>query len=467
VTELTAAPINPQSQQSFQNIVGSHTFNLIALCLTSIVFSLGKLTAYAADQNGFFSYSASAMALSQSLVIVSLSFFGRALRRVSQERMQIALTLLAILLANIFGSILFETILHSWNLEPITQSFFQRVISLLFSTFLYLGFGWTIRALGRNFAQVKLANELLAELSKKQLELSRDIRDARAFSTRELSLEIQSTLLTIDTFTTSNSVGQKLEAEIGKLKTVFSKIESQLSQIRNRFPGPTGASKNFSIARYSLPEIVSAGIKPNGGLPVLVSTTAFFGFSSWLSFFMDERHAAFWGISLSTMSFGIFFGYEKYISSKLVTRAILIRILVFELFVISYLFFWLLILGYFAGDDSGAYLAALVFAAIPFLFFNAGIVLIGVVTSSQVRREQLVLQASNLRTDLAALERIRSDEDKVWKSLFAGDISLSPTTASVILRDATIAKEQDQVALATTNANALWNSVLVKMANLT
>jgi hypothetical protein len=67
---------------------------------------------------------------------------------------------------------------------------------------------------------------------------------------------------------------------------------------------------------------------------------------------------------------------------------------------------------------------------------------------------------------MADLEKIRSDEDKVWKSLFVGDIALSPTTASVILRDATLTKDYDRVVAAIPNVNALWNIVLSKLPAL-
>lgn len=182
---------------------------------------------------------------------------------------------------------------------------------------------------------------------------------------------------------------------------------------------------------------------------------------------MNELHAAFWGITLSALSYCIFFCYEKYLAPRLLRQVLIIRIFAFELVVVSYLFFWLLILGYFAGDDFGAYSAALAYAAIPFIFLNGGAVLGGVVISSLDQREELTIQASLLRQDLAKLEQIRSDEDKVWKSLFAGDIALSPTTASVILRDSTMATDNQQVLSALRNVNSLWNSVLKKISNTT
>jgi hypothetical protein len=182
---------------------------------------------------------------------------------------------------------------------------------------------------------------------------------------------------------------------------------------------------------------------------------------------MNELHAAFWGMALSMLSFVIFFGYEKYIGSKLLKMSLLFRILAFETFIVIYLFFWLLILGFFAGDNSSAYGAALVYAVIPFVFFNSGLVMNGLVVSSQELCTQLAEQAEILENELAALVQIRNDEAKVWKSLFAGDISLSPTAASVILRDATLSKGQERVALAIANVSTLWNSLLDKISHVT
>ena len=243
-------------------------------------------------------------------------------------------------------------------------------------------------------------------------------------------------------------------------------IEVQSNQIANRFPGTVRMPKIFSKVKYSAAVIISASTNPNKALPIVISVVGFFGFSSWLSFFMDELHAAFWGTVLSALSYAIFFAHQKYIVTKLQAKSSFIRILVFEILVTTYLFLWLLILGFFAGDNSASYGAALAYVAIPFIFFNGGAVLGGVIISSQEQREQLTKQASSLRKDLAELEQIRNSEDKGWKSLFAGDIALSPTTASVILRDATMTKEHNLVAVAVKNANVLWKSVLVKISNV-
>lgn len=467
MTELTTAPPSPGSRRLFQNLVGPHTFDLVALSLASLVFGLGRLTVYAADKNESFVYSACAIAISQTIATVSLLFLGRAILRISSEKLRIILSVAAILLANIFGTILLEVILNSWNFDPIPQSLFQRAISLLFTTFIYLGFGWVRNVLNGNFMQVNLAKGLLERLSTQQIELTQEIRDSRTFTIREISLEIQSTLGALDNFNSVDSPKPELAQKIIELQTVMSKIEVQVNMISNRFPGTLRMPKIYSKVRYSVSGIIWASTKPNRALPVVISVIAFFGFSSWLSFFMDEILAAFWGVILSTLSYGIFLAHQKYVAAKMQEKTVLFRILVFELLVITYLFLWLLLLGFFAGDNSASYGAALAYTVIPFIFFNGGAVIGGVIVSSQDQRELLTKQAYSLRKDLAELEQIRNEEDKVWKSLFAGDVALSPTTASVILRDATMTREHDLVATAVTNVNALWISVLVKISNLT
>lgn len=467
MTELTSTPLSPRSRTLFQNFAGPHTFDLFALSLAGLVIALGRLTVYAADKSESIIYSACAIAISQCLVSVLLLILGRTILLVAREKLRLSLVVALLLIANVFGTILFEAILSSWNFDPIAQSTFQRAISLLFTTFVYLGFGLVRQVLNGNFVQVRLAKGLLETLSSRQTEITREIRDSRTYSIREISLEIQSTTGNLDNFAASDSANQDLVREIDELQIILKEIEVRSSQIANRFPGTVRMPKIYSKVRYSAAVIISASTKPNKTLPIIISVLAFFGFSSWLSFFMNALHTAIWSASLSVFSYGIFFLHQKYVATKLQAKSLLLHILIFEILITTYLFFWLLILGFFAGDNAATYGAALAYVAIPFIFFNGGAILGGVIISSQAQREQLTKQAVSLRKDLAELEQIRNAEDKVWKSLFACDIALSPTTASVILRDATMTKEPDLVAIAVTNANALWNSVLAKVSNVT
>jgi hypothetical protein len=293
--------------------------------------------------------------------------------------------------------------------------------------------------------------------------LSSTIKDARTFAIREVSLEIQSTRGTLDNFVATSTRSHETDDQINQLQKTLDEVESRVSKISNQFPSYVRIPKINARSRITFVDVVNASTQQNQALPGLISVFAFFGFSSWLSYFLADVNAFVWGTILSASSFVIFWAYEKFLVKQLVAQPIFIRVLVYEVIVISYLFFWLVILGFFAGDNSEAYGAALAYAAIPFVFFNGGAVLGGIVRLSQEHRDNLTTNASSLRKVMAELEQIRSEEDKVWKSLFVGDIALSPTTASVILRDATLTKDHDRVVAAIPNVNALWTSVLLKL----
>ena len=463
MTQSTFVAISPKGRKLLQDLVGPDTFNLVSLSLAALVFSLGRLTVYAADQSQYLIYSLSALAISQTLVVITLSIIGKFLFHAPARKLLPAFVVTAIVIVNVLGTILFELILRSWNLEPIPQSIFQRAISLSFTTFIYLGLGWVSAALDMNFKQVKLGKELLTNLSKQQLELSLTIRDARTFAIREVSLEIQSTRGSLENFAATSDHNPEIDSQIIQLQKTLDEVENRVISISSLFPVKVRVPKVSEKSNYSFFSVVNASTKKNEALPGLISAFAFFGFSSWLSYFLDDAYALLWGTILSISSFVIFWAYEKYVVANVLTQPVSVRVVIYETIVVSYLFFWLVILGFFAGDDSGAYGAALAYAVIPFVFFNGGAVLGGIVTLSQERRESLTAQAGTLRKDMADLEKIRSDEDKVWKSLFVGDIALSPTTASVILRDATLTKDYDRVVAAIPNVNTLWNTVLSKL----
>ena len=466
MTQLTFVAISPNARKLLQDLVGPATLNVFSLSLAALVFSLGRLTVYAADQSQYLVYSLSALAISQTLVVITLLIIGKFLFRAPARKLLSAFVVTAILVVNSLGAILFELILRNWNLEPIPQSLFQRAISLSFTTFIYLGIGWVAAALDMNFKQVKLGKELLTSLSKQQLELSLKIRDARTFAIREISLEIQSTRGSLENFAATSDHNPELDVRINQLQNTLNEVQNRVGNISSLFPVTVRAPKVSVKSNYSIISVINASTKKNEALPGLISAFAFFGFSSWLSYFLDDAFALFWGTILSISSFVIFWAYEKYVVAKVLTQPVSVRVLIYESIVIFYLYFWLIILGFFAGDNASAYGAALAYAAIPFVFFNGGAVLGGIVTLSQERRDNLTAQAATLRKDMADLVKIRSDEEKVWKSLFVGDIALSPTTASVILRDATLTKDLDRVMAAIPKVNTLWMAVLSKLPAL-
>lgn len=456
-------PSNHWSHTLIYQLSSLQTFQVITLILASTVVSLGKLTVYAASADGILVYSSAAIAISQTAAALLLFGLSKLVLRISRLSLRFVTIVTIVLLANVMATILFEFIFFVWNIETIQQSPFQRFISFSFAVFTYLGFGWLTHVLTRNFSEVDLAKGLIANLSKQQYETSQTILEARTFASREISLEIQSTRGTIENLILTSDLEKSINSEITKLRRVIDEVELRVHRISRRLPATHKFQKGFSSSRISLSGIIDSSTRGTKFLPGLIAVVAFFGFCNWLGYFMSEFNAAIWGLVLSSISFGVFLSYERFVVPFLLQKSSVIRLVVFEIVILGYLFFWLVILGFFAGDNSSAYGAASVYAVIPFVFFNIGIFISGVILSSQEQRERLTIQATALRSDLYELEKIRSNEDEVWKSLFAGDIASSPTTASVILRDASISSDQNRIVDVIPNVNKLWSSVLQKL----
>ena len=454
-------------QIRMHQLTGLQYLHLIPLTIASLFVALGKFAVYAADQSESVLYSASAILMAHTVAVVVLFVAGKFIMRIPGNAPQIMGAIFAVVITNVFSAFLFRSILNNWNLDHIFQTVFQQFISLSFAAFIYLGMAWVFFTLTSNFNDVELAHNLLTDLSKKQLETTLLIRDSRTYAVREISLEIQSTRGTLANLNRTSDDATYNADGIWQLEGTLNKIENLVNKISGRFPGPVIMPNVYSKVRYSVSLVLSASASHNSFLPRLIAVVSFFGFCSWLSYFMSGLNAVFWGVILSSLSFGVFWLYEEYLVTRLAQKPNLIRIFAYETVVIAYLISWLLILGYFAGDNSGSYNAALAYAAIPFLFFNAGAILNGVISSSQQQRAQLTQQALLLRNDLAELEQIRKDEDRIWKLLFAGDIALSPTTASVMLRDAAVAKDTNQIFTIVANVDSLWNSVLLKLRTAT
>jgi hypothetical protein len=96
--------ISPKGRKLLQDLVGPDTFSLVSLSLAALVFSLGRLTVYAADQSQYLVYSLSALAISQTLVVITLSIIGKFLFHAPARKLLPAFVVTAIVVVNILAA---------------------------------------------------------------------------------------------------------------------------------------------------------------------------------------------------------------------------------------------------------------------------------------------------------------------------------------------------------------------------
>ena len=247
------------------------------------------------------------------------------------------------------------------------------------------------------------------------------------------------------------------------LKLSLSKIEESVRYKTKALPNRASGLRQISGKYNSLSFMIDNVKRENSYLPIAMAVISLFGLGTWLGYFVDTRSVFFWGSALSLIGYAIFWIYIKLVAPKLLRLSLVFRVICFELLLITYLFFWLLLLGFIAGDSSSSYSTALVNAIIPFLLFNGASVTGGILHSTQIHRAELQMQALELRISLKELEALRALEENIWKSLFAGDIGHSPTTASVMLQDLTVTGNGQKLSEVLSSVIAIWKSVETKL----
>ncbi len=428
-----------------------------------MIVSLNKISVITFSTLDPLIYVASAVILSQMIAIVFLALIGKAISRVINLVLRVTLLVSAYGISNLVANKILELLFNAWSLELVTPSTWQALISVIFSTLIFLGSSWVVHLITGNMNQVSTADGIVDELFRERQRLIQIVNDGRNFAGRELSLEVQASRSALESLESNSGLTEESSADLEALRQTLSKVgmktQASTSSISNRASGPSQISRKY----YLFNPIIDYLKRENSFLPISMALISLFGFGTWLGYFVDARGIVLWGSTLSLVGYGVFWTYVKLLAPRLVRLPIVFRILFFEVLLIFYLFFWFLLLGFIAGDNSSSYSVALANAIAPFLLFNGAAAIGGVLNSTQIYRAELLVQTSELRISLMELEATRNLEEDIWKSLFAGDIVNSPTTASVMLNDLSVAGDTQKISEALPGILAIWNSVETKL----
>jgi hypothetical protein len=124
--------------------------------------------------------------------------------------------------------------------------------------------------------------------------------------------------------------------------------------------------------------------------------------------------------------------------------------------VLVYVLLWTLTIGFVAGDVQVGYNLAIASALIPFALLNVAAFGIGLIASSQKYRAALAVLAESLSQELISLEKIRNKEVDSFRSIFGGELQHSPTSASVIMREAASNGDYQHQVVAIEKATEIW-----------
>jgi hypothetical protein len=447
-------------------VCGPHAFDFIPVFLASMFIALGATTVAVSASEDPGIYTASAVLLSKAISVTFLVSVGNLILRVKSLSARTVLVITAYFVSSLVANAAMNLLLAAWNINPIERQLWQILFASLFATFIYLGANWSTHAIYENLYQVRTARNILDDLSGQRSELIRSVNEGRIFVARELSLEVQSTLGSIETIESKITVSGINSGELDQLKSSLSEVTVRVSALSQRFPDSTQQTKSNLNPRHTLRYFLESVTSENRYLPALMALLSLFGLGTWLGYLTDSTNILIWGSVLSLVGFVVFWLYLKILIPLIPRRMIMLRITVLEMLLLLYLFFWFVLIGFITGDNATAYGVALANSVIPFITFNAAVVLGGVLRTTQAQRSQLLAQAMELRAALKEIEELRKTEESLWKILFAGDIASSPTTASVMLRDVSLSGDQTRLAELLPNVVTIWSSVAQQLPSV-
>lgn len=444
-------------------ISGPRAFSVTSLILATTFVTLNRISVIAFEVSDPLIYVASAVILSQMIAFVVLIFAGKGILQVTNLAVRTTLVITAYFVATILANEIIKLLFQSWNIDQISPPTWQIMLNLIFTTLIFLGFSWVGHFISGNLYQVTTAREIVDELFRERQRLIQIINDGRNFAGRELSLEVEASRAAIELCESKYEIAESDLLNFESLNLSLSKIEESVRDKTKALPNRASGLRHRSGKYNSLSFMIDNVKRENSYLPIAMAVISLFGLGTWLGYFVDTRSVLLWGSALSLIGYVGFWMYLKLLAPKLLRFAVVFRVIFFELFLISYLFFWLLLLGFIAGDNSTSYSVALVNAIIPFLLFNGASVIGGILNSTQIYRSELLTKASELRISLMELETLRAHEADSWKSLFAGDIAYSPTTASVMLQDLIVTQNELKVHETLLAVVAIWKTVESKL----
>jgi len=444
-------------------ISGPRAFSVTSLILATTFVTLNRISVIAFEVSDLLIYVASAVILSQMIAFVVLIFAGKGILQVTNLAVRTTLVITAYFVATILANEIIKLLFQSWNIDQISPPTWQIMLNIIFTTLIFLGFSWVGHFISGNLYQVTTAREIVDELFRERQRLIQIINDGRNFAGRELSLEVEASRAAIELCESKYEIAESDLLNFASLNLSLSKIEESVRDKTKALPNRASGLRQISGKYNSLSFMIDNVKRENSYLPISMAVISLFGLGTWLGYFVDTRSVLLWGSALSLIGYVGFWMYLKLLAPKLLRFAVVFRVIFFELFLIFYLFFWLLLLGFIAGDNSTSYSVALVNAIIPFLLFNGASVIGGILNSTQIYRTELLTKASELRISLMELETLRAHEADSWKSLFAGDIAYSPTTASVMLQDLIVTQNELKVHETLLAVVAIWKTVESKL----
>lgn len=443
-----------------EKLSGPHMFNAPAVVVASIVVTLARVTAFSETLISALGYVIAALIVSQLLAAIFLVSVRKVLSKISQPQTRADLVIATSLFSNVIWAVAMDLILARWQVAQIEYTQWQILSGLIFSSITIIGFSLAAGLIYENIELEQSVNEKVKTLQSSKVKLIQSIKESRIFLFRELALEVQATQESLESLEQSISLN---ENEVAELTNTLAQVVVASRNIVKNYPLSSQLLQPSPQIVYNLRYVITSGVQRNRLLPIALGGVSVFGVSGWFKYSLESAQVFVRIAILCALGYIIFWAYEKLLMPGFIRLAPWGRVLIFEIFVFLYLWGWIATIGFVAGDRMFGYGLALASAPIPFLLLNVAAFGNGLIISSQKYRVVLTDLAKSLTQELEKLVIIHDRESHALKYLFSGDLAYSPTTASVMMRDAAMAKDRTEYLEIIKNVTNVWKLTLSQL----
>ena len=455
-----------QRKSPLARIAGPQAFNPYGLTLVAVVATIGTLSIYTSyDAQNFFKTFA-ILTIVQFFAFLPLVVLGPLVHSIKGLANRAAAVIGCYILANVIRSVVLDFLLIKWGIETESRLAFRIYSNAIFLSILMAVLAWGADLVADDISQVKVDEELIAQNKEKYISIIEEVEQARTYVTRELALEISATQAELEIFEFNNDLTDQDNKLLAELRGLLSQISTKLSEL-TRNPGLSRNALSVELPnRYSFSKIIDASTYVNPYLPGVLGGLSFVALAGWLGYFVDRLTAMRWASYLAVYSFIVYWLYRRYLVPRMRKRSSLVRLLIYELSLGPFVFFWLALLGYYAGDDSKTYGIAGANSISVFIFANITTFVSGVLAAASEYREALGDASKKLRDEIEGAQLIKTREENIWKEFFAGDLANSPTTATVRVRDVVSRPDGPSFSEVQPSVVRIWQNVLHQLSEV-
>lgn len=330
----------------------------------------------------------------------------------------------------------------------------------------FIGSAWVMNVRERSAMHLAELMTRAEALSKELGELRDLYTEQRSYGERELSLEISSARQLLDAIDADSDLVRQHSSIVERLQSavhhasqaVRAMSQNSQSQLTSISPIP---------APFSFSNVVDRVTSLRGASPWFVSVTGFFFAITYATDYDPEGNPLLSSLGIGFVLFAILWTFRVGVLPKIASWRRYTRVLVFEIVVSLASTWWALMVS------RGEYANTLPFA-LPLISAVTSVVLMNIMAFTQSFIEQRAdyaraVECRNQEIEHAVAE-IRSTmalEESTWKSMFVGNISRTPTAATVLLRTVVENPTSDTVEQSLLKVIDIWESVLDRLRLVT